>query len=252
MQLQLSSWPEVERYLQTSSGIIIPIGSTEQHGPTGFIGTDALCPEIVASGIAKKTGAMIAPTLSIGMAQHHLGFPGSITLRPSTLMAVIRDVVHSLSQAGFTRFFFLNGHGGNIATANAAFAEIYAQYSLGLGGTPSAPMRCILKNWWDSKEVLQLAKEEFGNADGSHATASEVALTYFGYPDDAARVRSDSKLDPEIAPRGSFTDAANYRETFLDGRIGSDPTLASEDIGRRLRDAAVTGLAEVYREFIAT
>lgn len=53
MRLQLSTWPEVETYLDTSKGVIIPVGSTEQHGPTGFIGTDALCPEILAFGRPK-------------------------------------------------------------------------------------------------------------------------------------------------------------------------------------------------------
>ena len=67
MQLQLMSWPEVEVYLKASNGVIVPIGSTEQHGPNGFIGTDALCPEIVARGVSEKIGALIAPTLSIGM-----------------------------------------------------------------------------------------------------------------------------------------------------------------------------------------
>jgi creatinine amidohydrolase len=248
--LQRTTWPEVEAYLKTSTGIIIPIGSTEQHGPTGFIGTDALCPEIVADGVAEQTGAMIAPTISVGMAQHHLGFAGSVTLRPSTLIAVICDIVNSLTRHGFDRFFFLNGHGGNIATASAAFSEIYAESSLGVAGSNRPSVRCVMKNWFDSPAANQICDQEFGDADGSHATAGEVSLTYFGYPEDASRVAAAGKLSPEIAPKGAIYDADDYRRRFPDGRIGSDPTLATAAIGERLRDAAVADMAADYRKFI--
>src|SRR2546430_7411751 len=126
MLLQLQTWVEVEAYLESSRGIILPIGSTEQHGPTGLIGTDAICAEVIARGVGEAAGALVAPTVAVGMAQHHLGFAGSVTLRPSTLIAVLRDIVESLSRHGFERFYFINGHGGDIVTGPAAVSGRHA------------------------------------------------------------------------------------------------------------------------------
>src|SRR5262249_13946346 len=126
MQLQLQTWQEVDAYLQTSRGIILPIGSTEHHGPNGLIGTDAICAEVIAKGVGEAAGALVAPTIAVGMAQHHLAFAGSMTLRPSTLIAVLKDMVESLARHGFERFYFLNGHGGDIPTIAAASFQIYA------------------------------------------------------------------------------------------------------------------------------
>ena len=182
MQLQLKTWQFVEDYLKTKTGIIIPIGSTEQHGPTGLIGTDALTAEMIARGAGEKAEALVAPTISVGMAQHHLAFAGSVTLRPTTLIAVVRDTVVSLARHGFTRFFFVNGHGGNIATVTAAFSEIYAERSMErLSNQPS--IKCALRNWWDGPGVKRLSQELYPAGEGSHATASEVALTWYKYPE---------------------------------------------------------------------
>ena len=236
MKLQLATWPEVEAYLKTSDAVVVPIGSTEQHGPTGLIGTDAICPEVIAAGMAER-GVLVAPTLSIGMAQHHLAFPGSITLRPSTLMAVIRDVVGSLANHGFRRFLFLNGHGGNIATVHSAFAEIHAESSM--AGRASA-LHLELFNWFTGPRIKKLSAELFGDAEGSHATPSEISLTWHAYPDHA----TDTVLDPKRAPDGDFRDAIDYRNTFPDGRIGSEPDLASAAHGERLYSAGVEDAME--------
>jgi creatinine amidohydrolase len=244
MRLQLATWPFVEDYLKKSTGIIIPIGSTEQHGPNGLVGTDALTAEMVAEGVGEATGALVTPTISVGMAQHHLDFPGSITLRPSTLIAVVKDTVDSLARHGFTRFFFINGHGGNIATVTAAFSEIYAERSLKRGSNAPS-LKCKLRNWWEAPGVSALSKELFGDAEGSHATPSEVSLTWFKYPETEKHV----PLDPPVAPRGEFADAEDYRRNFPDGRIGSNPNLASPAHGKRYYELAVAGIAKEYGEW---
>src|SRR6266853_80467 len=240
MQLHLQTWEEVDSYLKRSKGIIIPIGSTEQHGPNGLIGTDAICPEVIGKQLGEEIGALVGPTISVGMAQHHLGFSGSVTLRPTTLIAVIRDYVTSLARNGFERFYFLNGHGGNIATTGAAFSEIYAEASMQRPGSNAPSIRCRLKNWWENPGVQKISAELYGDREGSHATPSEVSVTQFAYPE---AIKS-ALLDPPVAPRGDFADAADYRRKFPDGRIGSNPGLATPEAGRRLYEAAVAAIAK--------
>ena len=246
MQLHLKTWQFVEDYLKTKTGIIIPIGSTEQHGPTGLIGTDALTAEMIGRGVGEKIGALVAPTISVGMAQHHMAFAGSMTLRPSTLIAVIQDNVMSLVRHGFTRFFFINGHGGNIATVTAAFSEIYADRSLEkMTNQPS--IKCKLRNWWEGSAVTKLRQELYPVGEGSHATASEVALTWYKYPETIQR----KEMEPRIAPNGSFADAEDYRRAFPDGRIGSDPNLATPEQGKRIYELAVDEVARDYERWVA-
>ena len=243
MQLHLQTWPAIETYLRDKRTVILPIGSTEQHGPNGLIGTDAITAAAIARGVGEATGTLVAPVIAVGMAQHHLAFPGSMALRPGTLIAVIRDCVESLALHGFERFFFINGHGGNIATTTAAFSEIYAAASF--GGGAGTRLRCTLRNWYETPGVAALSKELYGEQEGSHATPSEVALTWHLHPDCAMPMR----LDPPVAAKGSFTDAANFRRNFPDGRIGSNPGLATAAHGKRIYDAAVNELSNQLRNW---
>ncbi|ABB56697.1 creatininase family protein [Synechococcus elongatus] len=246
MLLQRSTWPEVEAYLQQSDGIIIPIGSTEQHGPTGLIGTDAICAEAIAQGVADRTQALVGPTINVGMALHHLGFPGSVSLRPSTLLQVIVDYLSSLAQHGFRHFYFINGHGGNIATVRAAFAEFYA-----VAGDRRCPepdrLRCHLANWFMVPAVTKLARELYGDEEGSHATPSEVALTQFIYPDSI----KTAPLTVEVHSSHAIYAADDFRRRYPDGRMGSNPALATPEHGQQFYESAVAELSQSYQAFLA-
>ncbi|MBW4461609.1 MAG: creatininase family protein [Nodosilinea sp. WJT8-NPBG4] len=247
MLLHLCTWPEVEAYLTQSSGIILPIGSTEQHGPTGLIGTDAICAEVVAKGVGEAANALVGPTINVGMALHHTAFPGSMTLRPSTLIAVIQDYLSPLVRHGFTRFFFVNGHGGNIATLKAAFAEAYT--ALAHDHIPNAErVRCKTANWFMARSVYTLAKELYGDQEGSHATPSEVALTQYAYPD----FIKQATLEPQVAPSGhAIYSPTDFRQRYPDGRMGSNPALATPEHGQQLYEAAVKELTSDYLAFLA-
>jgi creatinine amidohydrolase len=244
MLLHLSTWPEIERRLEQSRAVVIPIGSNEQHGPTGLLGTDWLCPEIIAHAAHEEGDLLVAPTFNIGMAQHHLDFPGTIALRPSTFMAAIGDWARSLAHHGFERLYFLNGHGGNVATIEAAFSELYAEASYA-----SRPRGYALKlmNWWDLPGVGALAREQFPVGHGSHATPSEIAITQFAYPD---AIKS-ANYAPEIAPTGPVREAADFRRRFPDGRMGSNPALATPEKGGALVRKAVSSLISDVRAFEA-
>jgi creatinine amidohydrolase len=245
MLLHLSTWTEVEAYLEQSTGIILPIGSTEQHGPTGLIGTDAICAEAIAKGVGEATNALVGPTINVGMALHHTGFPGTISLQPSTLIQLIRDSLTNLVRSGFTKFFFINGHGGNIATLKAAFSESYAHLS-DLNLPNAERVQCRVANWFTCASVYKLAKELYGNQEGSHATPSEIAVTQYIYPEAV-------KYAPMLAAVGAghtIYGAVDFRRRYPDGRMGSNPTLATPEHGKRFYDLAVKELSHSYLEFL--
>ena len=246
IRLQLRTWPEVEQYLQHCKGVILPLGSTEQHGPTGAIGTDALTAEAVALEVGRRSGVLVAPTQAFGMAEHHLGFAGTISLQPATLLALLHDVVLSLARHGFERIFVINGHGGNIATARAAFAQAYG--TAAARGLPHASqLRCRLANWFMAGPVMRTAQELYGEREGHHATPSEIALTLHLEPSLVAHQRP---LAEPAAP-GPIHGPEDFRRRHPDGRMGSDPFLARAEHGARFLDLAATALVDDLAAFLA-
>ena len=238
MQLSHLAWPDVDRYLASSDVVIVPIGSTEQHGPNGLCGTDYLVADSLSRAAGDAACVLVAPPLVYGMATHHMGFPGTVTLRSSTLIALVYDVVASLYRYGFRGFYFVNGHGGNIPTLEAAFSEIHHAIK---------GCRFRLVNWWRLPEVQGLEAEIFGDRNGAHATPSEISQTMNLLPG----VVRPIEVPVEIARPTHYwpLSAADFRTTFPDGRMRSDPSLARGEHGKRLFDLCVRCLSEDARAF---
>ncbi len=244
-RLDLCTWQEVEKYLTNCKGIIVPIGSTEQHGPTGAIGTDALTANAVASELSRQTRVLVTPVLPFGMAEHHLAFPGTMSLQPSTLLKVIHDLVISLAGHGFERIFFVNGHGGNIATAKAAFAESYKTAAL-RNLCVAKKLRCRISNWFLAPSVFKKSRELYGDKEGQHATPSEIALTLHV----ESGLISKQRPLPEPSPSGPIYGPDDFRLRYPDGRMGSDPFLASAKDGAVLLEKAVFDLTKELSIFL--
>ncbi|MCP4543159.1 MAG: creatininase family protein [Chloroflexi bacterium] len=232
MLLSEMTWQEVAAYLENDDRIIVPIGSTEQHGPRAVIGTDYLVPDGIAAEAGRRAGVVAAPVIPYGMALHHMAFPGTISLRPSTLLRVVYDVLASLSRHGFRRVLILNGHGGNTSSLMSGVAEANDVYDNLLIKT---------KPWWDLASVLTVLAEAFGDRDGAHGTAGETSLVMALHPG----IVSEEPVEMTPLKRGDiWPHASRWAERYPDGSAGADVNLASAEWGQRLFEAAVTDLVQ--------
>jgi creatinine amidohydrolase len=129
-QLERLAQPVAARLLAASGTAVVAVGSVEQHGGHLPLGTDAFAAQSIAERVAFRLDTVTAPLGPVGVAPYHLPWPGSLSLSPSTLTAVLVDVCTALSQAGVTRIVLVNWHEGNSPTLRLAAAE--AQQRLGL------------------------------------------------------------------------------------------------------------------------
>jgi creatinine amidohydrolase len=104
------------------------------------------------------------------------------------------------------------------------------------------------RNWWELGGVMDVCRQLFPVGEGSHATPSEVSVTWFGYPQAVKHVT----MSPRIAPTGPILDAEDYRRRFPDGRIGSDPSQASVEAGEKIVTAAVKAVVAEFKQFAAS
>jgi creatinine amidohydrolase len=112
MKITEMNWMDVERYLARDDRAVVPIGSTEQHAGLS-LGVDLILSERVSVEAAEPLGVPVFPTLNYGYTPYFTAYPGTVSLRIETLIALVRDVLDSLKRSGFRRILFVNGHGGN-------------------------------------------------------------------------------------------------------------------------------------------
>jgi creatinine amidohydrolase len=213
MRARELNWMHVEEYLSREDRIVLPLGSTEQHGYLS-LETDNILAERVSVEAAEPLGVLVLPVLSYGLTPAFAAYPGSPSLRFETYAALLRDLLDSIHGQGFRRFLLVNGHGGNVPAA--ALVREWAM------AHPDA--QAIFHSWWSSERVQAAAREV--DPEPSHANWFEnfpwTRLEGVELPDERK-----PPLD-EAAYR--VANAQGLRELLGDGIFGGAYALPDEQV----------------------
>lgn len=235
------TWPEADVRLAQGACVMLPTGSTEQHGPMGLIGTDAICANRISLAAAELCDGLVAPPLNYTPAPFNMGFPGTVSVTTELFQETLKQVCEGLLAQGFQGVFIVNGHGANLEPARAVAAAL-----------PEGLVR--IQSWWDPEPVAKMRAQMFGDWEGMHATPSEIAITQaiHGSKPEGAAAEPPEKLSPEYIAAHSgdrHGPPDEHRARFPDGRVGSHSALATPKQGERLLTTAAAALAKDFRNF---
>lgn len=213
MRIADMHWAQVEAYLRTDDRCVLPIGSVEQHAGLSLC-VDMILAERVSVEAAEPLGVPVYPAMPFGITPGFLAYPGTISLRIATLLAVVRDAVDSLRRAGFRRVLIVNGHGGN-APVGALCAELMSEWP---------GMAVKFHSWWSAPEVW--AKVRAIDPSGTHANWMEnFPWTRLGH----AVAPGDPKPPPDLALMRA-SDPEGVRRALGDGSFGGPYQRPDEDM----------------------
>lgn len=248
MQLAHLTWHQAEPILRRPETIVaIPVGSTEQHGPIGPLGTDWLIPEWITKEMEKHVDLLVAPVMPFGVATHHTSFPGTIDLGLEPMTNVMRGIFESLARHGARRFLIVNGHGGN----DPAIERVGLEVARKTGALS------LLLDWWTIAPQLNPAWPT------GHGDAQEVsAIRYINPSLIAAETCPETRTVP-LSDDFAFTHLSSLRfkdaqiklirdirRGISEGGFGGLPSeVSSEEWGRDMMTAVVNYFCEVAEAF---
>src|SRR5438477_5127438 len=255
--LERLTWPEVGGAIGRGvDAVLLPIGTTEQHGPHMPLDTDcfiarSLCARAAEAGEAEGVELLVAPTLNVTLSWYHMQFPGSIRLSTTTFFQVFREVCESLHQH-FGNVVAVNGHGGNIAALTVAVNHYFE----------TTGRRVFLAQWWDlAGDVLAEVEGPLIHAEEAE-TSLAMALGQTVYADRATRDAYDRSTAVkeagltwtslgryEMRPKGPgvIVPMDMLRDITPSGVVG-DATRATAELGERMVAAVVPRIVQVCKD----
>ncbi|MGB8214696.1 MAG: creatininase family protein [Anaerolineales bacterium] len=194
------NWMDVEAYLKHDDRLILVVGACEQHGYLSLL-SDVKTPLALADAASQQTGVLVAPPLNFGCSPYFLDYPGSLSLRLSTLMDIVEDIIRSAYGEGFRRILILNGHGGNNGL----------KMRLGEVANDLPDLKIRWYAWWTARSVEEIALR--------HALSPAHANWLEAFPFNiVADLPEEEKVPPHVP--SDVMDAKTSRQVYGDGSFG--------------------------------
>lgn len=225
MRFEDLSWFDVEKYLQNDNRLILVLGACEQHGYLSLL-TDVKIPLALADAAGQKLGVLVAPVLNYGISPYFKDFPGTLSLRASTFLDIVEDLVRSAHRHGFHRILILNGHGGN-DPARARLYEVVNTLS---------ELKLAWYSWWQSRSVETVAVNH-GLRSYHAAWIEAFQFTRVGDLPDG------EKIPPHIP---GIVNATVSRELYQDGVFGG-PYQVADTIMEKIFSAALDDVLQLLK-----
>jgi len=226
MRLDDLNWMDVEEYLKHDDRLILVLGACEQHAYLSLM-TDIRIPLALADSASQQTSVLVAPTLNFGISPYFLAYPGTFSLRVSTMIEAVEDLVRSAYLQGFRRLLILNGHGGNSPAKNHLNHVINELPGL----------RLIWYDWWQSHSVEAVALKH--NLKPGHANWLEAFPFTI-----VADLPKEEKVPPYVP--SPIMDVNMTRQVYGDGSVGG-PYQAGESVMHEVFQAALGDIINLLK-----
>ncbi len=227
IELDRMTWPDVQAEVERGRDtVVVAFGATEQHGPHLPLSTDALIGDHLAWLVAERLDAFVAPTVRIGCSEHHLAFPGTLSIGEETFHLLVADLVRSLARGGFRRVVLLPTHGGNFGPLAAALEK--------LGPVEGIEVRA-LTNLGALFAIAQLGVDEYDvplAEGGLHAGEWETSMLMSIHPELVHLDRGERGYTGDMESAVGAIFGSGVDALTANGVIG-DPSKASEAHGAR-------------------
>jgi len=225
MRFEDCAWFDIEKYLQNENRLILVLGSCEQHGYLSLL-SDTKIPLALADAASQQTGILIAPVVNFGISPYFIDYPGSFSLRLSTLLDLVEDVVRCAYHQGFRRILVLNGHGGN----DPARVRLYEL------ANEMPELQLAWYAWWQAKSVEMVAMQ--------HELRSYHAGWIEAFPfTRVGEIPNGEKIPPHIP---GLINSRTARDLYQDGVFGG-PYQVDNEIMQEVFAAALEDILHLLK-----